>query len=1194
VGLLSYTALRAPRPGSPNSLVVLASQPAKAPAQKSPAIDFSRDIRPILSNNCFACHGPDENSRKAALRLDTQAGSRAPTKSGGIAIVPGRTDQSRLIERINAADRSRQMPPPESGKTLSERERDLLSQWISEGAEYAPHWALRPIRRPSLPAVSNESWPRNDIDRFVLARLDSEGLAPSPEADKRTLIRRVSLDLTGIPPTPSEVESFVADQSPDAYERLVDRLLESPRYGERMALEWLDSARYADTNGYHIDNERFMWRWRDWVIDAFNANMPFDQFTVEQIAGDLLPDATDSQRTASGFNRNHNINFEGGAIPEEYRTAYVIDRVNTTSTVWLGLTMGCAQCHDHKYDPISTVDFYRFYAFFNNVDEIGLDGNAGNAAPSMLAPLPGQKEKLAELEAHARDIRAQMDAPNPAIDEAMQRWHSEQEASYANLWTSIPIETASSTDSATTLTLQPDGSALASGTAPATESYTFTLRPQVPQPVVALRLEALADASLPVSGPGRFTNGNFVLTEFEADVVASDGTSTPVKFAAAYTDYTQPNFPVANAIDGNAESGWAVQSQVMGQDRVAVFVAAVPVEFPDASTLTVRLKFTSQFAQHSIGRPRISFCTNAELHAGLLPSVVSDWSVSEPFEAGKDEVFEKVFAPEEELASATADSEKFSQWAARPEFSGPALHPFPDGAQPSAIYLTRTISSPNARKVTLALGSDDGIKVWLNGQLVHSNPVARALAADQDSVTIDLPAGSSRVLIKVVNYGGGFGFAYRHATDGGFALPLDIQRLVTTAVAQRTEEQSKILRGYYRQNFDPQWAQLNMQAKEADDETAKYKASIPTVMVMGERMESRKTTRLVRGQYDQPAEEVTPGIPAVLGSLPSDQPANRLSLARWLVAPENPLTARVAVNRFWQTLMGTGLVKTSEDFGVQGQWPSHPELLDWLASEFRDQGWDIKRFLRLVVTSATYRQRAIIPTQLLERDPENRLLARMPRVRLTAEGVRDNALAVSGLLVERLGGPSVRIYQPKGLWEELAIDPTGASFSAQVYKQDTGDSLYRRSLYLFRKRTVSHPAMAVFDAPSHEYCVVRRSRTNTPLQALVLMNDPTFVESARFLAQRLLLDKPALSDSQRISYAYELALARPARSEETSILLPILVTQRDRFAADPGAADALLAVGEKPRDPALPAPELAAWTTIASTILNLDEAITRE
>jgi hypothetical protein len=764
-------------------------------------IDFNRDIRPILSENCFRCHGPDEGERKARLRLDTREGALKELRSGGHAVVPGHAAKSALIERITSADLKERMPPLTSKKHLTAQQIDLLKRWIDQGAKWSEHWAFVTPSRPALPQVANKNWPRNAIDHFILARLEKEGLKPSPEADRVRLIRRVTLDLTGLPPTPAEVDAFLADTSPNAYEKVVDRLLASPHFGERLAVDWLDAARYADTHGYHIDAGRDMTRWRDWVIDAFNKNLPFDRFTVEQIAGDLLPGATLEQKVASGFNRNHMINFEGGAIPEEYLNAYIVDRVNTTSTVWLGLTVACAQCHDHKYDPISQKEFYQLYAFFNNVPERGLDGSKGNAAPTIKMPTPEQERRLREL------------------DEAIRQ-------------------------------------------------------------------------------------------------------------------------------------------------------------------------------------------------------------------AGGDKA---------------------------------------------------------------------------------------------------------------------------------------------------------------------QLAKLRQQRAEVEKQT-------PTTMVMQELPRPRDTFMLVRGEYDKKGAKVSAGTPAALPPLPKGAPANRLGLARWLVDPGHPLTARVAVNRYWQMFFGTGLVKTAEDFGSQGEPASHPELLDWLAVEFMSPTsaplgsgsqtrWDIKALLRLIVTSATYRQSSVVTPQLLARDAENRLLARGPRLRLQAEFIRDQALAVSGLLNREVGGASVFPYQPAGLWQELASRQDSKNWSAQFFVQSHGKDLYRRTMYTFWKRTSPPPTLVTFDAPDRETCTVRRSRTNTPLQALVLMNDPTYVEASRKLAERMM--KQAEEPDERITLAFRLATARRPTAKEIGVLRRVFNRQLDVYRKDRKAALKLLGVGEAPRDERLPPAELAAWTVVVSVILNLDETVTK-
>src|SRR5262245_50486684 len=721
----------------------------RASAARGPTVEYNRDIRPILSNNCFKCHGPDAKQRQAGLRLDSREEALKRAESGRPAIVPGKVGASNLVRRILSPRDSYVMPPPSSNKKLTDAEKELLQRWIEQGAEYQPHWSLIPPRRPALPKVAEEGWSRNALDRFILAALESRQWKPAAEADRTTLIRRVTLDLTGLPPTPAEVDAFLADRSPDAYEKVVDRLLASSHYGERMALDWLDLARYADTHGFHLDSGRDMWRWRDWVIDAFNRNMAFDQFTIEQIAGDLLPGATLSQKIASGFNRNHMINFEGGAIPQEYHNAYVVDRVNTTTTVWLGVSFACAQCHDHKYDPFTQKDYYRFYAFFYNVPESGLDGSKGNAAPFAKAPTLVQQQKL--------------------------------------------------------------------------------------------------------------------------------------------------------------------------------------------DTLSVAI-------------------TQAERRL-------------------KDPAIQK------------------------------------DAAEVKRITAARS--------------------------------------------------------------------------------------------------------------------KLRQQRAELDKQ-------IPTTMVMQELTQPRETFLLIRGQYDKRGEKVTPAVPAVLPPLPKGSPANRLGLARWLVDRGNPLTARVAVNHFWQSFFGVGLVKTGEDFGSQGEPPSHPELLDWLAVEFVESGWSVKDLVRLIVTSATYRQSSAVAPEVYTRDPENRLLGRGARFRLPAEHLRDQALMVSGLLEREVGGASGFPYQPPGLWRELTERGDSRNWSAQFYVQSHGRDLYRRGMYTFWKRTSPPPSLLTFDAPDRESCTVRRSRTNTPLQALVLMNDPTYVEASRKLAERLM--KEANTTDERIVLACRLTTARKPKAGELAVL----------------------------------------------------------
>lgn len=766
-------------------------------------IDFGRDVQPILSDNCFACHGPDKANRKSGLRLDERAAALAPAKSGNAAIVPGDVTKSTLIERIFADDAEDIMPPPKSHKKLTAAQKETLKRWVAEGAKHEQHWAFIPPAKVEPPAVKQADWPRNPVDRFVLAKLEASNLSPSPQAGKEALIRRVTLDLTGLPPSLKEVDAFLADASPVAYEKVVDRLLASPRYGERMAVNWLDAARYADTNGYQVDRDREIWRWRDWVIAAFNDNLPFDRFTIEQLAGDLLANPTQEQLIATGFHRNNMMNEEGGVDPDEFLAEYTADRVETTMTIWQAQTFNCNRCHDHKFDPFSQRDFYAMKAFFHNVPELGRG------------------------------------------------------------------------------------------------DYGKSIRENSPP-------------HLKVSSP-----------QSEAQIKS----------------------------------------------------------------------FREQL-------------TKKEKQLAALPAAHAD-----------------------------------------------------------------------------------------------------------------------------------------------------------------------------RGNLDKEIAALKKQIKDAE-------SNIPTTLVMAEMDKPRPTFILMRGAFDAPGERVESGTPKSLPAMAAGLPRNRLGLARWLVAPENPLTARVTVNRFWQQVFGTGIVKTSDNFGAQGEYPSHPELLDWLARDFVSGGWNVKRLMKMLVTSATYRQAAAFTPRLLELDPENRLLARSSRSRLMGEFIRDQALAVGGLLVEKVGGPSVKPYHPLGIYEQLT-EGSGTT----TYQRGAGDDLYRRTLYTYWKRSVPHPAMLTFGTPFREVCAVQRTSSNTPLQALILLNDETYVEAARFLAVRIM--ESSKDDGARLTFAFRTVLARAPREREQAILQKAHQRALADFRKDSAAAKALLAVGAKPAPADLDPAELAAWATVAGTLLSMDESYTR-
>ncbi len=1018
-------------------IVVISSQ---AFSNEPPSrIAFNRDVRPILSENCFFCHGQDANKREAELRLDTREGQLA-TK----VIVAGQPELSGLIARIESEDSDEIMPPPTSNHRLSDHQKSILRNWIKEGAKFEDHWSFQPLQQNELPTIqSQNALVRNPIDRFVLAKLSEVGMVASHEADRRTLIRRVSLDLTGLPPTVDEVESFVSDNSVDAYERVVDRLIASRHYGERMALPWLDAARYADTHGYQKDNLRTMWLWRDWVIEAFNSNMPFDQFTIEQVAGDLLPNPSISQRIATGFNRNHRINGEAGAIAEEFRTEYVADRVETTSTVWLGLTIACARCHDHKFDPILQKDYYQLFAFFNNVSENGVDGVEPSAPPTLTVSVPGFEKSIVDAEQKLESLQQQFELEGTQLVDEKLRWEEFERKLLvhpegAKVWSLIEPTDITSNEKMGFRRLA-DASILATGPNPLNDVHTVRFMLEDGK-VSAIRLEAFSDDSHTHSGLARSFDGSFVLSGFDVETHRSNKTTEPIPLRGAVADGEREDWPIAGAIDQDTDTGW---SGIVGAERKphqALFVFDKPVQGEPGTEIVVRLRYQSKEEQSMIGRFRLA---TTDRDQPTLESM------------------------EELTASAIRALKK------QREHRTPLQHTVVD-----QFFLERT--------PTLA--------------------AIRRQIADVE------------------------------------------QRL--SALRQKAES---------------------------------------SVMVMQESVDRRETFIHLRGAYDKPGDRVEANVPERLGSIESDRPLTRLDLARWLISPSNPLTARVAVNRFWQMYFGMGLVKTTEDFGTQGEWPSHPELLDWLALEFIRSGWDIKAMQRLVVTSATYRQSSRIKIEDLERDPENRYLARGPRFRLPAHLLRDQALFASSLLIPTIGGPPVKTYQPDGLWEGVA----GINSNTTVYRRDSGASLYRRSLYTFWKRAVPPPAMMIFDSADREVCSVKRRVTNTPLQALVLLNDVTYVEAARSLATRV-LKLPGRSNNQRIDRMFQFVLGRVTDEIESTLLADALSEYESRFTRNPSHAVDLISIGETVADPEIEPTTLAAWTTLATLVLNLDETVTKE
>lgn len=1055
----------------------------RARASNEDAVSFNRDIRPIFADTCFRCHGPDRSSRKAGLRLDLREEATKKRRSGVIPIVPGKPEESEIIRRIFATDPAEAMPPPAAHKTLTPQQKELIKRWVAEGAKYEGHWAYQPIRRPPVPVLTAEPQEgrssaliRNPIDAFIQARLLKEGLQPAPEADRRTLIRRVSLDLTGIPPTPAEVEAFVNDSSPEAYERLVARLLDSPRFAEKQALHWLDAVRYADTAGFHGDNPVPVWPYRDYVLRAFRDNRPFDVFTREQLAGDLLPQATLEQKVASAYNRLNRTSAEGGLQPKEYLAKYGADRVRTTSVVWLGTTMGCAECHDHKFDPILTKDFYAMKAFFADIKETGLMPDRGREAfePKLMLASEEQRQQLAALNERLRAAERQLEERAQALHERRAEWEQQmlQAHNTGRLdWRYQRPLTATAAQGATLkiyndeplivtqyrggslITERVVGSALvvASGANPEKEVYTVTFRPGAGE-WTALAIDVVQDESLPANRYGRSAD-RFVLSEVEAEVqVGSKSPPRRLAFSLATTDgfgEAPENHPML-AIDGDARTGWGV-SYGDGRDAFLALRFTEPMKTTPETLVTVRLRQESDVRRATIGRFRLALSA--------------------------------------------------------------ARYSWPD-------HFVKTVRT-------------------LRG------------------------------------------------------LPPGVFQALRTPEADRTIAQRRAIDAYFKW-AQPELEALNVEVARLEAERDLLDARIPRVVVT-EATTPRLTRVLARGNWmDESGEIVQPAIPVLFGKLDTGaRRATRLDLANWIVSKENPLTARVFVNRLWRQFFGTGLSKTLDDLGSQGEWPTHPELLDWLASEFmtpqweaaRAHDWDIKHLIRLIVTSHTYRQSSLSNPRLDEHDPDNRLLARQSRFRVDAEIVRDIALSVSGLLVERFGGPSVRPPQPEGYLGAL-------NFPKRDYAADRGDDLYRRGLYTFWQRTFLHPSLLTFDAPSREECTVNRVNSNTPLQALVLLNDPIHVEAARVFAEHAMQEGGPHVEAQ-IAWAFTRALGRAPSDDEHRVLAALYAKSLTRYERDPAAAREFVSAGEYPRAKGLKETQLAAMMTVTRAILNLHETITR-
>jgi hypothetical protein len=1006
---------------------VLAAGAGSSLGAERRALEYNRDIRPILAENCFPCHGPDSAARKADLRLDRR---EVAIEMGAIAA--GDPDSSELVARITSTDREELMPPPSSGKVLGEAQKELLRKWIAAGAEYQRHWSLIPPVRSVPPVVKNEAWVRNAIDRFVLAKLEERGLTPAREADKRTLARRLSLDLTGLPPSSALVEAFVADPAADAYEVLVARLLNSPAWGEHRARYWLDLARYADTNGYHFDNFREAWAYRDWVIRAFCRNEPFDRFTIKQLAGDLLPLHGLDEQVASGFNRCNMTTNEGGVIPEEYKVLYTRDRTETVSQVWMGLTAGCAVCHDHKFDPLSQREFYELAAFFNNTTQPVMDGNVKDTPPTLFTPRLGDEPRWRRLLGELADTREQLSSRKQAARADFDKW-------------------------------------LAAADAKAVAAHV---------PTADLRL-------------------------------AATGATNP------------PDALVESADAGDFEKNQA-------------FSFGAWVTLPKAGmTGAVLARMDDQHGYRG-------------------------WDLW--------------------LENGRAGSHIVSKWPAD------ALKVVSNDVVPVGVKAHIAVTYDGS-------GRASGVTVYVNGVLQ-----ATAVAADalRSSIRTKVPLkagqrdrggrlegaslGSWRVYGRALS-----ATEISHLAGAGLAAAF-----LQTNPARRPSEERDLVYGWWLRTIDAPSTALRVKVAALEAEMTRITARGTHAQVMHERSEAAMAHVLYRGEYDKPRNPVKPDTPDVLPPLAAGLSRDRLGLARWLVAPGHPLTARVTVNRFWQEVFGSGLVRTAGDFGVSGELPSHPELLDWLAVEFQSKGWDVKQFFRMIVESATYRQAAESTAAKGEKDPHNRLLSRGPRFRMDAEMIRDAALSASGLLMRRLGGPSVKPYQPEGVWEAVAMPESNTHF----YRPDHGENLYRRSLYTFWKRSAPPASLEILNAPTRELCTVRRERTNTPLQALVTLNDPQFVEAARALAERALKDGKT-DPSGRIDVMMRRLIGRPLRAPEQTVVLASLEKLSEFYQSHADSAAQVTGFGEFKADPALSPTVVAAWTMLANELMNLDEFLSK-
>ena len=1257
-------------------------------------IQFNRDVRPILSGKCFHCHGPSEKFREADLRLDLPEEAFFE-KDGFAAIVPGSTEDSEAWHRIVSDDPEDIMPPPESKKELTKREKEILTKWIEQGAKWEGHWSYLPVQKPATPQTSNPKWAKNPIDHFIRAKLEGLGLKPSPEADRRTLVRRLYLDLTGLPPSPAEVNQFLADQSPDAYEKLVDRLLASDEYAERMALVWMDAARYGDTSVFHDDGPRDMWPWRDWVLNSYRDNKPFDEFTIEQIAGDLLPEASLEQKIASGFNRNHATTDEGGAIAEEFRVEYVIDRVKTTSNVWLGMTFECAQCHDHMYDPFSQKEYYQMFAFFNNNADPGMQTRRGNQAPLVEIMTPEREKQLADSEKALQDARGQLNSRRQQSLDPFKNWFTQ---------CSKDIKTNPGV-------LEPDGlvgffpfdrvdlenNQSDHGVAEATPTILRDSPIKVANAKFksGIRIEKNAYAEVPNFGDfehnqsfslsawvrpsntqlsgaliGKMDEGNkfrgydlwfeggrpgmhiihawpdnahkvvaknqLKQNQWQHVCVTYNGTASAnsveiyvnskkqdkgnphhtLKKSSILTDkpfHIGRRFRSAQLNDTDIDDVRAYNRALM-ENEIAEVMELSYRFIPSPKGLVSSIDFNSFEGNQTVDstNQKDKYVIHGKAKQTELGKVASGFKVEQSgfIESPTAGVLEhnQAFSWSMWVKTTTklsgallskmdekAKHRGYDVWMEGGRPGMHIIHEYPNNAIKVVSKSPLPLNSWNHLCVTYdGSGKAAGINIFINGTSQQKDIAQDELNATiQTDKTFRIGRRYYGAAVKGVEMDE-IGLYHRvlNRKDVEKLSKVDsFSPLFTKPLDALANDQRTLLHDEYLNRFDKEYKNLLAARNNKQNALNNIRKNKITSMVMGDNPANkmRDTYLLVRGQYSSPdkSKVIQANTPDFLHPMKTESEKNRLGLAKWLTDKENPLTPRVTVNRYWQTIFGRGLCDTPSDFGSQGKWPTHPGLLNWLAADFLESDWDVKKMIRQLVTSATYRQSSVITKEHLAKDPENLYFARAPRFRLMGEFVRDQALHISGLLNKKFGGPGVKPYQPAGLWNEVSLDRN------RKFVQDQGNKIYRRSMYTYWKRSSPQPAMLAFDTPSREICTVQRQRTNTPMQALVTLNDVQFVEASRFLAQRVLKSSPQDLPS-RVNRMFELATGRPADSLRQEVIKKAYDKQKAVFDQNPAQADQLLAMGDSPRDKSLNRNEHATWTVLASMILNLDETLNRE